>query len=399
MANKIITIFGNYRQISKAFEEGFEIYNIELKSRIKSPINLDIIQSTKNTVILENVKEIQLYVNYLIETRDIDAIISFTDSNSGVLLAHKLGHQYNINSEKLTSIEGVQILNNKVLFRDYLKQNGFESINYAKVNNRNELVSFYNKIKKPLIVKPICGQGSERIKKINALNDIDNTLEEIYPLLVEEFIDGNEYSVEAISVNGKCKIIGITEKFLINENPNNPFVERGHRFPAKITNEDRAIIENYVSSFIESIPIISGPTHSEVKLTSNGPILIESHLRVGGGAIPRLVEMVTGINIYKETIKLYCGNEYKLKSINYEQEACNLHLTPKQGTVKYVEIPSILNSDSSIKKIDINVEAGMKIEEITNSFDRIYGEIIIQDKKDAFIKAKDVVKTIKIEVE
>lgn len=119
------------------------------------------------------------------------------------------------------------------------------------------------------------------------------------PILAEEYIDGDEYSVETISINGKHEIASITEK-ITSGFPH--FIETGHQTPARLDDITRNKINYFINEFLNVIEQQTGPTHTEIKIGRKGIKIIESQTRIGGDQIWEMTERVSGVDQMSETI-------------------------------------------------------------------------------------------------
>lgn len=124
-------------------------------------------------------------------------------------------------------------------------------------------------------------------------------------MLVEEFVEGAEFSVESFTFHGQTTTVAITEK--ATSGP--PFfMEVGHVVPAPLPDEQRRLIERFVAEVVTATGLDNCATHLELKLGSAGPVLIEVAGRLGGGFINTdLVPLATGVNMVKGVIDVALG--------------------------------------------------------------------------------------------
>jgi biotin carboxylase len=152
----------------------------------------------------------------------------------------------------------------------------------------------------PVIVKPTRLDGSRAVRLIEHPADIDGWRRELASLgyrdhvLIEEFLQGPEFSVETITAHGTHRVVGITAKRL-GRRPH--FVEMGHVHPAPITAKARTALTELVIAFLDATGYQFGPVHTEVILTAAGPRIVESQARLGGDRIPLLVELASGFDM------------------------------------------------------------------------------------------------------
>jgi biotin carboxylase len=122
--------------------------------------------------------------------------------------------------------------------------------------------------------------------------------------LLEEYMRGEEVSVEACTFGGETTIVGITDKSLTGAPY---FIEDGHMFPARLDPSQEDAIQTLVVRALRAVGLDHGISHTEVKLTPQGPRIVEINPRPGGNYIAELIERVTGIDFLATQIDLALG--------------------------------------------------------------------------------------------
>ena len=126
-------------------------------------------------------------------------------------------------------------------------------------------------------------------------------------VIVEEYLQGSEVSVEVMVIDGEVHILQVTDK-LTTGAPH--FVEMGHSQPSRLRNEDIKAIRDLAARAVKSVGIDNGPAHVEIMLTDKGPKMIELGARMGGDCITtHLVPLSTGIDMVKATIQIALGEQ------------------------------------------------------------------------------------------
>lgn len=215
------------------------------------------------------------------------------------------------------SQECVQLSTNKHNMREAFKNNGDPSPKSICIETVEELENMVLEL--PLIVKPLDRSGSRGITKIEEMEQlfcaVETAKEQGFEkkVLIEEFVPGNEYSVECISWKGKHKFLAVTKKYTTG-NPN--FIETGHMEPAGISSEMEEKIKEVVFHALDSLHIEYGASHSEVKIDNDGRIkIIEIGGRMGGDCIgSSLVYLSTGFDFVKAVIEISLGIEPDLST-------------------------------------------------------------------------------------
>lgn len=150
----------------------------------------------------------------------------------------------------------------------------------------------------PCIVKPITGSSKNGVSFANNNQEFYDAVTYALeasntPILVEEFIQGKEVSVESISFQGKHYVIQITDK----DSSGAPhFVELGHHQPSNLSDDIQKRIRRIIPQILNAVGYVSGASHTELKISEDGKIyLIEINPRGGGDEISnRLVCLSTG---------------------------------------------------------------------------------------------------------
>lgn len=161
----------------------------------------------------------------------------------------------------------------------------------------------------PIIVKPTDRSGSRGISKIGSKLDLVNAIEYAKNeslsnrVLIEEFIEGVEVSVESISWKGNHKILVITDK-ITTGSPH--FVELAHHQPSALPEAIQKKIKKETIKCLNALNINYGASHSEFKITPDGKVfVIEVGARMGGDFIgSNLVELSTGYDFLRATINI-----------------------------------------------------------------------------------------------
>jgi biotin carboxylase len=204
----------------------------------------------------------------------------------------------------------LRAVNDKAAMRRLLAERGLSTVRTVELATPDGVAGVLGGFELPVVVKPTQLAGSRCVRLIRERADLAAWAEALAadgydgPVLVEEFLRGNEFSIETLSVDGQHHVIGITAKQVT---PLPLFVETGHLHPAPLASTDRDAITDLVTAFLSAAGFQFGPTHTEVILTATGPKLVESQARMGGDRIPLLVEVATGFDIETAVFRALAG--------------------------------------------------------------------------------------------
>jgi S-sulfo-L-cysteine synthase (3-phospho-L-serine-dependent) len=123
-------------------------------------------------------------------------------------------------------------------------------------------------------------------------------------VLVEEYAEGPEVSVEAFVSSGTAEIVMITDKLLV---PPPDFFEAGHAVPAALPPATVRECHDVARRALAAIGYDFGAVHAELRLTETGPKIIEINGRLAGGHITELVKLATGADMTEILIGMHLG--------------------------------------------------------------------------------------------
>jgi len=203
--------------------------------------------------------------------------------------------------------------NDKYLFREFMNKSEIAVPDYLLVDESTSVEAVESELKYPFILKPVDYSGSGGVVLIENRSDfIDKKTESLSNssskrAIAESFLSGKEYSIETVSQNNITYVLAITEKHVVGKNR---FVEDRHVIPANLLDADENSIKNEVIKMADAMGMNNCIGHTEVMLTPNGPVIIETAARPGGDNICfKLVELATGINMYRNMFNLSVGIE------------------------------------------------------------------------------------------
>lgn len=216
------------------------------------------------------------------------------------------------------SYESIVISTNKYAMRNALFLNGIPSPKYIKVTVGQDYAAMVQEMQFPLIVKPTDRSGSRGITKIMCAEEIAEAVERSVAdsfekmAIIEEFIDGSEYSCECISYKGEHHILAVTKKYTTGA-PH--YIETGHIEPAPLDDDIYKKIYEMIPKALTALKIENGASHSEFKVTPEGEIrIVEIGSRMGGDCIGSdLVYLSTGYDFLKMVIETALGKEPTLE--------------------------------------------------------------------------------------
>ena len=258
----------------------------------------------------------------------------------------------------------------------------------------------------PVVTKPVDNSGSRGINVAHTKNELNNALKNSFEcskvgrVIVEEYLDGPEVSVEILVQDGEPYIIQVTDKLTTGE-PH--FIEIGHSQPSQLPITDIEEIRQLAYNAAKAVGIQNGCGHAEIKLTSKGPKMVEIAGRLGGDFITTvLLPISTGMNISEYEILRAIGEPRKFypTSIISNRGVAVKFIEAKPGMIKSVDVDYLADAMHGVEEIKFVCKSGIRYGEAENNNDR-FGYVIATGKKTqiAIDRCSKVLQHMKIEME
>ncbi|MCR5292825.1 MAG: ATP-grasp domain-containing protein [Eubacterium sp.] len=213
-------------------------------------------------------------------------------------------------------------------------------------------------------------------------------------VLVEECMEGPEVSVETLSVDGECHVIQITDK-ITTEAPY--FVEMGHTQPSRLPKDVQDEIRRVTKAACKAIGITTGPSHTEIKITKDGPKIVELGARLGGDNITTfLVPLSTGVDMVECCIRLALGEKADITPKKDKGSAIR-YFKNDVGVITGINGVDEAGNSEGIVNVTIVHDVGETAKEIRSSNDRV-GFVIAEgnDADDAETKCEKALSCISV---
>lgn len=272
-------------------------------------------------------------------------VSSFT-SEAGMIPAAKLRDYYNLSGIRFNS---VRYFIDKCAQRAVWEEHHLPNPKWISATTFRDAVLNIKPLLFPLIVKPADGAGSRGITKIEkgqslTKNAFDHAIahSKSKKVIIEEYIDGIEYTAEVFADNGKIFILALTEKKKVDGTNGTVAVELAS--PQKnITLMDKASA-TLLDAF-KALGLTDGPGHAEFIISNEGKIyLVEAAGRGGGFMVfDRLVPAISGVDVAKATVLNACG-------LSVDDILSRRYAKPKAAVLRF--FPSVEGTLTDISGFD-----------------------------------------------
>ncbi|MFF8940353.1 ATP-grasp domain-containing protein [Streptomyces paradoxus] len=280
--------------------------------------------------------------------------------------------------------EAISRIRTKDACRRALAAAGFRQPAVALCSAEDEAREFLARTTGPWVVKPRDGSDSEGVRKVTASEELVPAIaglpEPRFPFLVEEFVEGDEYSVEGVFLDGRPQVLAVTQKEKLAP-PH--FVEIGHVLPAPLDPAAREEIEQTVRAALTALGLRFGLFHVELWRTREGVVLGEVHSRIGGGWIHRMLTHTRpGIELYGLVYDDMAGRA-AAPAAGPVGAAASRYFSPPPGRLVSVEGWESVRDHPSVLHADLLVSPGDLIHPYRSGEDRVGVVVVGADTPEA----------------
>lgn len=295
-------------------------------------------------------------------------------------------------------------LTNKRYMKQLMLENQIPTSNFIVLNDKDEL-DRTNGLTYPLVIKPVDANSSKGVFKIKSQEEVlkffdkSKSFSKTNEVIIEEFVEGKELSIDVFIQNGQATVLMITENIKLNHNKQSFTISESY-FNESLQKKLEKDIEHIANQISKAYQLTNGPLLIQCIYNENQNKIsvIEFSSRIGGGSKHLYIKTITGFDILRAfvdtvvggnigTIRSFC--KYSLAKIRY--------LYTQPGVISDFLNFEELKKDETVLENFIYKTKGSKVEEAVKSTDRCAGFFIVSNDKIEFLeKEQHVMNTIKV---
>nr|HPO50273.1 ATP-grasp domain-containing protein [Spirochaetota bacterium] len=347
----------------------------------------------------------------VISTRDIDGTVRVAKEFDKKIKLHGV---ITVGTDASTTVSavanvlnlpGIEFINaeaasNKVKMRERFEKYKAPIPAFSKCWTLDELKNFAKKYGFPLVIKPADNMGARGVMKIENEENLEFAFHNAKKgspsgeLIVEEYMDGPELSIDALVYNDEIFITGVADR-IIEREPY--FIETGHVMPSNLPKEQ---VDDAIEVFkkgIRALGINIGAAKGDIKVTKNGAKIGEIAARLSGGFMSAYTyPYSSGVNLIRNAIDVALGFPPCDLTPKYNKVAVEKAFIPEPGIVTEIKGLDDALKIEGVKNIFLNVKVGDEFFEPTSNVEKAGNFIVVGDTRE---DALDIVKKVESVVE
>jgi biotin carboxylase len=281
---------------------------------------------------------------------------------------------------------------------------------FAEVGSLDHALAEAGSIGYPVALKIPCSAGSRGVYEVSDAGELRRTfsqareLEPKRSLLVEEWLEGPEVSVEGVVAGRDACVVQITDKMLF---PGRYPVEAGHTQPSRLPRAVVDAVETVTLRAIAALDFAHCGFHAELKITPRGPCVIEIAARLGGDHISTdLTRLSTGTDLVSAVMDIALGRRPDLTAPRRQGSAIRYFQLPVSGELVSVRGLEEISGRAGFQYLCAQTERGetlrpgLRVEvPVRSSLDR-HGHVIFAgaDAAEAAARADAAVSSLQFQI-
>ncbi len=202
----------------------------------------------------------------------------------------------------------------KDLMREAYRAGGAPVPAFAAARTYEEIEAFVAREKLPVVLKPSRGWGQRGVSKVESPDELSPSYDRARAaseggvVLVEEFVEGDEFSVNAYTRGGVTTVCSVTER-VITHYPEPPGITFAEWYPSGLDTAREGQATEAAIAGIHALGIERGPTYTQLRLGPKGARIVETAYRLGGGLDPDVALLASGVSLFRKILGVALGDE------------------------------------------------------------------------------------------
>lgn len=308
--------------------------------------------------------------------RPLSAVLSTRESHVALagFLASRLGVRGPALSAALTCRD-------KASMRRALEACGVPIPRWAEVGSPSEAEKVAAGIGFPLMAKRRRSSGGTGVRLCPDLGSLAPAIAELGAaddLLLEEYVDGPEFAVQAFTIQGRTEIVNVLRQ---HAGPPPRLAEIGYDYPCGLDAAQASQVAALVTAALDGLGFDNGVSHSQVRLGPAGPVLIEVNPRPPGGRLGSLTEAVSGVDLVRAAVEVTLGWPVTRQAPAASAALYRCIVFPESGILDYRQateaglLPALESRLDPI--VELDVYPGDAVLSVDHPDGGVYGRVVV----------------------
>lgn len=328
---------------------------LDLACQVDVPLDVD----------LDDWDAAEAALRWLHATRPFDAVFSVYDAHLPLAsyLAARLG-------TRGLDLRAALACHDKIRMRMLLAGGGVRVPDHLPAADPADASAAARRLGLPVVVKKATGSGGRGSMLCRTAEEVTRAVAVLGPtaLLVERAVEGPEYAVQSITADGRTEVVGILAQHV---GPGPRQAETGYDFPSGLSPEREAEVAAFVTRALAVLGFDHAVSHAQVRLTEDGPVLVNVAARPPGGQLCAATERLSGIDLTRAAAEIALGRPVTRSAPSATRVLYRCVTTDSPGRAWYdldgLDAPAVT----------LDVEPGDSVRSVEDPQGGSYGRIVV----------------------
>jgi biotin carboxylase len=266
---------------------------------------------------------------------------------------------------------------NKFLMRTAYAEAGVPVPRFALVPTLDDALRTAEEYAYPVIIKPTLGAGSHFVFRVDNADELrvryaqaaqgarslfwvaseaDGVDLGPQDLLMESFLDGREYLIEALAWDDEVYLGSVVDRITVE---GATFDDDVHHAPTSLPAEELAKVHRVVKAAAHAQGLRRSVMHAEVRYHRGEPHLLEIAARVGGGGLDMIARITAGYDPIRAVVDIGRGVRPDVR--HYQPTGTHITamcLISDAGVVERVDVPDEVRESDRVFLLKITARPG-----------------------------------------
>ncbi len=254
----------------------------------------------------------------------------------------------------------------------------------------------------PLIVKPVDCNSSKGVKRVETMEELKTAFADAVRLsrtntaLVEEFIDGEEISVDVYVENGTAHVLSVSVLDKISDN--DKFVIFRGRYSACTVERVHEMVRGIAQQIADAFGLKNSPMLIQMIVNDRRAAVLEFSARTGGGVKYLLIRKASGFDVLAAVVDLTLGKKPHVDKVSPQSRyIVNEFIYCSPGVFERLDGFDEAREKGWLSDYYLFKPSGTVFDTIENSGDRVAGYTVQADTLEELERCRTkVLETVRV---
>ena len=287
------------------------------------------------------------------------------------------------------SYETARNVTNKSYMKQMFMEHGIPTSQHVTMGQLD--YSKLENLRYPLIVKPVDCNSSKGVKKVTNLQELETAFADAVRFsrtktaIVEEFVTGEEISVDVYVENGKAHVLCVSNSDKIASS--DKFVIFRGKYPAVAEGPIMDQIRSTAQKIADAFGLKDSPMLIQLMCDGSRIYVLEFSARTGGGVKYRMIQNVSGFDVIKAVVDLTLGEKPHVQTTEPRcKYLANEFIYCRDGIFDHLENFDRLQQEGVLSEYFLFKWKGAQFDGVENSGDRVGGFTVLDDTLEGIVE-------------